>query len=478
MSLQSKTIHSFKWSLLAELSNSVVLFVVYIVTAKLLKPEDFGIITAATILISLSQILRIAGLAKTLIQRQDRIEESATVVFWANLVFGFVLYVILFFTSPWVAVLFKDPRVENVLKVLSLLIVFSSLSSVQLALFQKELQFKKIFWIRILTVGIPGVTSISLAYFGYGYWALVAGGLIGQFFQVLLLWIMCPWRPKFWFDFKLFKDLSRFGIWVLFSSLSAWFYLWADSMIVGIYLDSHTLGIYRTGNYFTTMVFGLFFGPLIPVLYSAFSKISHDREKLKLKHEIVVKLFSMISLPIGFGLFALQDKVAMVFFGSHWQGIALVIGVLGLAHSFSWVIGANGEVYRAIGRPDIETKVVTFTLVFYLAAYFISIQQGLIIFIWTRLSLTCLAMLVSFYFAKKILLFPWIKWFTLTISSFFSAFVMYFILIYINEKYPDNIKNFVFLILIGICIYFILIYLLEHKFIRKEILTLIPFKQE
>lgn len=478
MSLQAKTIHSFKWSFFAEFISSLVLLIVYIANAKLLKPEDFGIVTAAMILISFSQIIWGGGLAKTLIQRQDRIDESANVIFWTNILIGGFLFAVLFLLSPWIANLFNDSRISDVIKILGLLIVFSSISSVQMTLFQKEFQFKKIFWIRILTVALPGLTSIPMAFYGYGYWALVAGGLIGQFFQTILLWFLSSWRPKFYFDFLLFKELVSFGKWVLLSSLSAWFYLWVDSMFVGIYFDSQNLGIYRTGNFFSTMILGIIFAPLIPVLYSAFSKISFDKEKLKKKHELVVKLLAMISLPMGFGLFALQDLIEVVFFNSHWFGISKVIGILGLAHAISWIVGANGEVYRAIGRPEIETKVVSYTLIFYFIAYLVSMPYGLDIFIWTRFSLTCCAMFVSFYFARKILEFPIIRWFSLTVSSFIASFIMFGIIKKIEIKNFGSIGNLVILVLTGIVVYLILILILELKFIKLEILPLIRSKKE
>lgn len=472
MGLQSKTVNSYKWSFLAELASSLVVPIVYIINAKLLKPEDFGIVTAATILISFSQIIWGAGFSKALIQKQERISESSNIVFWSNLGFGFLLFILLFLFAPFIAGVFKDNRLLAVIKVLSFLILLGSFSSVQLTLLQKEFQFKKIFWIRVLTVALPGMTSIPLAYFGFNYWALVYGSLMGQIAQTILLWLVSDWRPKFYFDFTLFKEFWKFGAFVMLSGMSAWFYSWADSMIVGLYFDSQHLGIYRTGNFFATMAFGLFFAPLIPVLYSAFSKISKDRERLKLKHEIVVKLLAIISLPIGFGLFAIQDHIATVFFGVHWEGIALIIGTLGLAHSISWIVGANGEIYRAIGRPDIETKVVSYTIFFYLAAYLVSIQYGMKYFIWTRFTLTCLAMFVSFYFAKKILQFPVLNWFKLTISPFVASFIMYAIINNLKGSVSVNVSGMLLLILAGICIYLILIFLLEQKFIKNEIFTI------
>jgi O-antigen/teichoic acid export membrane protein len=475
MSLQRQTIHSIKWSFLTSIANNCVLPIVFIVNRKLLTPEDFAIVVVATIFISFSQIIWGAGLAKTLIQRQDKIAESSDVVFWVNTFLGVVLFVLLYFLAPLIADSFQDQRIVKVLHILGVNIIFTSLTSVHLALFQKEMEFKKLFWIKIFTVALPGLFSIPLAYYYHSYWALVIGNIAGQLSQSILLYFMSTWKPRLLFDFALFKELWKFSGWVLISTLSAWFYLWADSLIVGIYYSSEPkeLGIYQSGNQFATMVFSLFFTPMVPVLYSAMSKISNDQEKLFSKHKLIVKIFAMISLPIGFGLFVLQEHIEMVVFNVNWGGIAFVIGMLGLAQAISWVIVPNVEVYRAIGKPEIETKVVAGTLILYLFAYLIAIPYGMTAFVWTRLGMTCFGVLIHFYFAYKILKFPVKSWFTLTFSALICSVIMYFIVFLARGQMEAGLISLISLIGIGAISYTIMIFVLEYKFIKTEIFSLL-----
>ena len=174
------------------------------------------------IAISFSQLFWDAGLSKALVQTKQAPEEAANVVFWTNFVLGILIYVVLFVTAPAIALFFRSPASGPVLRVLGFQIVIASLSSVQQALFVRDLDFRGLFWIKLLTAFVPGLFSVPLALFGYGVWALVGGSLAGQTLNLWLLWQRSPWRPKATFDMTLVRTLFRFGFWVLLESLGAW----------------------------------------------------------------------------------------------------------------------------------------------------------------------------------------------------------------------------------------------------------------
>jgi PST family polysaccharide transporter len=190
-------VHAVKWSFLAELVSKAITLIVFIVLARLLTPEDFGVMSAALMVIAFSQILWEAGMGKALIQRQTDIEDAANVAFWINLGLGVLIAGLLFWgAQPIALTFFQDARVTPVLQIMTLQVLLGALSSVQTALLQKEMDFKKLFWVRMATVALPGFASIPLAWGGMGYWALVAGTLTGQAVQVMMLWRMSEWRPR------------------------------------------------------------------------------------------------------------------------------------------------------------------------------------------------------------------------------------------------------------------------------------------
>lgn len=208
--------HALKWSFASELAAKAIQPVVFIVLARLLTPEDFGVMTAAMMVIAFSQIFWEAGMGKALIQRQTDIEEAANAAFFINIALGFGIAGVLYlFAEPIAQTFFQDDRVTAVLQVMTLQVLLGALSSIQTALLQKEMGFKKLFWVRFATVSLPGLASIPLAWNGMGYWALVAGNLIGQLVQAIMLWRISPWRPKLNTDTAVTKEISEFGAWVV-----------------------------------------------------------------------------------------------------------------------------------------------------------------------------------------------------------------------------------------------------------------------
>ena len=426
MSLTHRAIHAFKWSVLGEIASRAVGPLVFIVLARLLVPEDFGVVAAAMVIISFSQVFSDAGLGKALIQRQNRVEESANVVFWINLGIGLVIVAILIAAAPLIAGFFHDERITPVVRVLSLQILLAAFSSVHTALLQKDLNFKQLFWVRLVTTAAPGLASIPLAIHGMGYWALVAGTLVGQVVQSTMFWMLSPWRPQWGLDRGLTWELIAFGKWVMLSGLLGWLYGWMDAIIVGHYLGAHDMGLYRTGNTFVTMIFGLFFSPLLPVLYSLFSHAQHDLLRLRETLGTVAHAIALIAIPLGFCLYATGDMIANVFLGSRWQGAGQVIGFIALMHAFSWIVGANGEVYRAMGKPYVETWANVIMLLIYLAGYLVSVHFGLQIFLKARLCLALLAMVAHIGVARYVVGVPISKWFYtgILITSVASAMLV------------------------------------------------------
>lgn len=465
-----QVIHASKWSALGEMAAKAVSPLVFIVLARLLTPEDFGVVAVAVIAVNFSEVFWDAGLNKALVQRQGDLQKAANVVFWTNAVLGIFIYLTLFALSHPIAYLFEDSRVAPVLQVLGLQMVFSSLSAVHTTLLQKNLNFKRLFHIRLWTVGVPGMASIPLAYFGMGYWALVIGSLGGAIFQLLVLWLLSSWRPQLEFDKAVARELLSFGAWASANGLLAWFFAWADSLVIGIYLTAHDLGLFRTGSALVDEVFTLLIVPVSPVLFSAFSRITSDFVRLRKALIKANKFITMIMLPAGFGLFAVREPLAELIFGSHWQGVGIVIGTMGLLHGISWIIGANTEAYLAIGRPDLDTKIMLMTSWPYLLVYLMTVQFGLGVFLWAKFITMFVTLPVHFLFAKKYLKLTSLDYLHSLYKIIIAALIMFACSIVLIDLLTDNTSSaFIGLLLTILCS--IVIYSMFLYFLEKEQIT-------
>jgi O-antigen/teichoic acid export membrane protein len=457
-----------------ELVSRAIQPLIFIILARLLTPDDYGVMAAAIMVMSFTQIFWEAGLGKALIQRQGDVSEAANVAFWINLIIGIIISILLLLLATVIAEkLFQDGRVSDVIRIMTLQIMLGALGSVPTALLQKELKFNKLFWVRISTVALPGVFSIPLAWYGLSYWALVVGTLVGQLAQVIVLWRVSSWRPEWRFNAPLAKDLSRFGAWVGLTGLLAWFYVWIDSLFIGGYLGTHELGLYRTGNQFVTMIFGFLFAPVLPVLYSHLSSIQYDKEKLKDFFMRVIRIITFISIPLAFMIYAIGDDIGLVVFGSKWDGVGLVISVLALMHGFSWVVGANGEVYRALGKPSFETIVNISTLVIYLIGYYISVRKGFETFVWTRYALAMVAMFLHIGFGWLALRLPVLSIIKLILTATLIGLIAPALKILIDNGNFNSIQQII-LVVGGSCtLMTIVIILIERDGFLKDLLSII-----
>jgi O-antigen/teichoic acid export membrane protein len=401
-----RAVKSVKWTVLSEIVSRSVQPLVTLILARILVPEDFGVVGVATIAIGLAQIFQDFGLGKTLIQRKTEISDSANVIFWTNLTLSLSLYLVVFVTAPLISKFFHEPNVTDVLRVLCLQIVIFSFISVHQALFQRNFQFKQLFFIKLFSAVTPSFASIPLALYGYGVWSLVYGSLAGAVVQVFLFWRASPWRPQLRYDFQLARQLFGFSAWVALEAFLSWLILWGDSIVLGHFLGVKELGVYRVGVTFLMLVFGVFFNPLMPIAYSSFSRFQSNHDELKQAFLGTVRIIASVSLPIGVGLAILAPSISSVIFGQKWQGIEIIIALIGIMHCIGWLVGINPEVYRAIGRPDINTKLLIAAVVYYIPVYVLAAPYGLFVFCLARVAVAIVAMGLHIFVANRILNLP------------------------------------------------------------------------
>jgi O-antigen/teichoic acid export membrane protein len=460
-----------KWSFIGEISTKIIQPLVFLVVVKYLTPRDYGIVTSALMVIGFCQIFWDAGLSKTLIQQKNNVEEGTIIHFWVNLFTGLIISIILYFTSRIISLkIFQDIAVMNVLKLMCLQIIISSFAAVYTTILQKEMDFKKLFWIRLMSVVVPAFFSIPLALSGYGYWALILGSLFGQFLQLIVLMNFCKFRPTFTFNKNIAIEMFGFSKWVLITALLSWFYIWADSMIVGLYLGATDMGLYRTGSMFSGMVFTMIFGPVVPVLYTYLSNSINDFKNPELMVLKLLKTVIVISVPISFLGFFYSNEIADFVFGNKWIGVGFVIGMMLIMHGFSWIVGLNGEIYRALGKPSYETFVTAGSLVVYLFFYIYSIKNGLKIFVITRVILSLGALIVHMALINKLLKFGQLK---LYFYIFFISVCTWSSILFINVFFRFLGFEGVYKLFISGGLSFILSYLLIYYLDNSKMLNIL-----
>lgn len=414
MLLAHRTLHAFRWSLIGEAAGRAIPPLTFALLALLLVPEDFGVLAAATVIISLCTVFAEAGLGKAVVQTSSDAFRSASTALWISLVLGSLATLLLALLSPLVAMFFRDPRIGDVVRALSLQCLLSGLTAIPSALLQRELRFKALAASRLAGAIVSMLVALPLALRGAGYWALVAAALTGQLTQLSTAWIASGWRPGPGLSPPDRRALLTFGGWATASGLLGWGFVWGDALVVARYLGAHDMGLYRVGNSLVIAAFGLAFAPLLPVLFSVFSRHRGDLQAIRADLESAARMIALVSLPGGAMLALASPAIDALMSPFGWNGIGSAIGVLGVCHGLAWIVGANGEALRGAGRPHGETLAMAVAIPMYFIAYFVAVRHGLEAFLWTRAGCSVLGVLIQVTVAKYIIGFPVSRWMAVT----------------------------------------------------------------
>ncbi len=329
------------------------------VLARILAPEAFGVIATITMIVSFMDIFTDAGFQKYLVQKEfkndDEKYKSANVAFWTNFLLSLILWGLISILSNNIAELLGNIELGIVLIIACAQLPLTSFSSIQMALFRREFNFKTLFLVRLVTMFIPFFVTIPLAILGYSYWSLIIGMISMQVMNAILLTIKSPWKPSFYFDFSLLRQMINFSIWTMIESIAIWFTLWIDTFIIAMYLNEYYLGIYRTSTMMVNSILSLFTAATIPILFSALSRLQNDDDKFNNVFFKFQRVGSLIVLPIGMMIFLYSDFITYILLGNQWSEANRIIGIWALTGSIMIIFGHFcSEVYRSKGMPKLS----------------------------------------------------------------------------------------------------------------------------
>lgn len=378
-SLDKKVIRATKWSSITEMAAKLVSPISTMVLARLLAPDAFGILVTATMVISFAEIFTDAGFQKYLIQNKFETKEdlykSTTVAFWSNLIMSLVIWLVIIIFSGQIAALVGSEGHGDVIAVSCFCIPLAAFSSIQMALYKRDLDFKTLFLVRIIGVLIPLVVTIPLAYFTRSYWSLIIGMIALNLSNAIILTVKSKWKPRLFYSFRLLKEMFSFTIWSMIEAISIWLTSYVDIFIVGTMLNEHYLGIYRTSMTTVGQIMGLITAATTPVLFSSLSRLQDNDAELKRMFFSFQKLVGILVIPLGVGIFLFQNLVTDILLGSQWHEAAHFIGLWGLTSAITIVFSNYcSEVFRAKGRPKLSVLVQVLHLIILVPAILWAIQ--------------------------------------------------------------------------------------------------------
>lgn len=392
-SLKNKTVKGMGWSALENVTRLGVTFVVSIVLARLLSPEEYGLIGILTIFIAIFNAIVDSGFTNALIRKQDATDTDYSTVFYTNFVLSVVLAAVLFFCATPISVFFERLELVSLTQVMSSVVIINALSIVQRVRTTKAIDFKTQTKITFISSIGSGVIGIAMAYMGYGVWALVGQQISNQLFSTLLFWFYNQWMPKLVFSWASFKEMWAFGSKLLASGLidTAWKEVY--QVVIGKCYSPATLGLYTRAKQFSDLCSSNLTSVVQRVSYPVLSSIQDDRLRLKSAYQRVIKTTMLPTFVLMLGMAACAEPMIYVLIGEQWLDCVPMLQIICTYGMLYPLHALNLNMLQVQGRSDLFLRLEIIKKIIAIGPLLL----GIFVDIYWMLAGTCVTGILSYY---------------------------------------------------------------------------------
>ena len=461
--LRSKTTNAFGWALGGQLSNQLISFIISLILARLLTPEEFGLASLVLVANLIGQVFLDAGISAGLIRKLEVSGTELSSFFYLNVILGVCIMSIVFFGSRFIAGIFENPHMDNLIRLSSLQFFISSFGLMPSVLLRRNLDFKYLSKLSIWVNLISGLVCIVLAIIGLGVYSLILRSILSGLLTVVFSWRKTRWLPLLTFSIESLRDTFKYSLGIfglnLINSISNNF----STVLIGKYFSVSVLGYYNRANNTRGLILKNF-GPLFnKVLFPVLSKIQDEEERLKSYYIMAIQMVSLLAVYFMGILYLFAEPLIFYLFGPEWIESAPILKILSLAGVILPISNINLNLFMVKGRSRFLMRYETIKHILTALVMYISIQGGMTIFLYSLVGIAYL------FFLSKIVLTYWIFGFSLKaqLLAVFTKLLPGIILVLVLSSclLPNQID---ILDLIGYGVifslsYFSLAYLLDQK---------------
>lgn len=353
---KNSALKNFIWRFAERCGAQLVTFIVSIVLARILAPEDYGQIALITVFTTIMQVFVDSGLGTALIQKKDADDLDFSSVFYFNFVICLVLYVVMFVAAPFIAGFYGDSSLTPIIRVISLTIIISGVKGIQQSYVSRNMLFKRFFYSTLGGTIFSAFLGIALAYAGFGVWAIVAQQLSNTAIDTLILWLTVKWRPKRMFSWRRLKGLLSFGWKMLASSLLDTVYNNVRSLIIGKMYSSSDLAYYDQGKKFPNVIVTNINTSIDSVLLPTMASAQDDADRVKSMTRRAIKTSTYIMAPLMMGLAFCAEPIVGLVLTDKWLPCVPFLRIFCITYMFYPIHTANLNAIKAMGRSDLFLK--------------------------------------------------------------------------------------------------------------------------
>ena len=354
--LRNKAKRGFVWNTVERLVTNGIQFILTVILARLLSPDDYGIIAMPAIFLAIAQVFIDSGFANALIRKPDLNEKDLSTAFYFNVIVGVVAYFLLFVTSPLIADFFNTPILSRLLKVTALVVFLNSLGIVQQAVLTKKMDFKSQAVISAISTFVSGAIGVWMAYNGYGVWALVFQQVSAALLRVAMLWIYGRWKPLWIWSRESFGYLWNFGSKVIIIGLLDTIFNNVYAFVIGKKYNAKDLGNYTRAQQFADLPINNINSIVQKVTLPLLSEIQDDDTRLSSIYLKLIEMSSLLVVPLMFGLAAMANPLIISLLGKEWEGCVLLFQILCIARLWTPFNAINVNLLQVKGRTDLLLK--------------------------------------------------------------------------------------------------------------------------
>jgi len=397
---------NFLWRLLERWGSQVVQLIVTMILARLLDPSENGVVAIVSVFISLCSIFVDGGFGAALIQKKDADDLDFSSVFYFNVCVCILLYTVLCLVAPIIAHIYELPVLIDLIRVQGISLLVSGITSIQGAYVTKHMLFKRYFFSMLGATLAGAVTGVSLAYCGYGVWALIAQSLVGGLLGMIILWMTISWRPKKMFSFVRLKKLFSYGSKLLLSNLLYTGYADVRQLIIGKFFSTSDLAFYNKAYTVPSMVNTGISTSISSILIPAMADVQDERSRVKSIMKRTVSLHSYVLVPIFVGVMVCAEPIIVLLFSEKWLPSVPFLQLFCLIYMLDGIGIANHNAFKAIGRSDLTLKIECIKTPLYLVLLFAAVPFGVMAVAYGVVVGVTIAQIVSAWPSKKLLDYP------------------------------------------------------------------------
>lgn len=469
---ERKISNSMKWSTAGEALAKLIAPITNMILARILVPEDFGIVATVNMIITFVELFADSGFAKYIIQSdfkdERELKEYASVAFWTNLSISILLWGGIYLLRRPVAKIVGNEGYENVIVIAASQLVIISLSSIQTALFRREFDFKTLFFSRIIMSVAPLAITIPLAFYFRNFWSLIYGSICQQLFSALFLLFRSSWKPKLAFSFSKLRRMLSYSLWSMAEAIAYWLTTWYDVLIMGSFFSAYYLGIYKNSLNMVNSLMQLVKASVIPVLFSSLSRAKDDQIEFNITYNSFQRLAGSVVIPLGAGVFMFRELATSILLGNQWTEAANIIGSYALSASGMLVfVSFYGEALKAKGVPKLFFLFEILSLLLIIPACLYIRLFGFWPFVYFRSASVLIQIILGFFFVKKAAGLSAKEMLENILAPLICTILMLIVGQILRHYFTETVWQF---LIIGICIF---VYFLAYRIMFSKKLTML-----